>query len=1092
MFPAVAGNGVPAAVDTGITALQKAPASGRLPANGVRALSGTGISPTVRFSGRAFQLDPRYLPAITGAAGHVLLQLKGSVTEAQRAQLTARGVVLGDYVPDNAWKARVPAAGLAEIRALPFVHAIGDLLPADKVPSHVLKGDFDPRSLEADGTLNLQVSFHPDVTYAEAARALARLGVRPAQARFLSGQRLTVRVRQDQVLALASLDEVLWLEDREAPKSGTNAQAAAQVRANGLWAAPLGLNGAGIAIGMWDEGLADVSHNDLSGRVSAAEQGSVAAHSTHVAGTLAGSGAGSPAARGMAAGARIYSYEYTGDPIDEQQAAQQEYGIALSNHSWGYITGWQRNYFGDNRWSWFGGAGTDRDPNFATYTATSRNWDRLVDDTGLIVIKSIGNDRNDTGAGCAAHYHGTDKRNTYTDCHGPDGSYGTVGPIATAKNVIAVGAVDRAGGMTAFSAWGPTEDGRIKPDVVAPGLGIYSTYTKNGYRSMDGTSMSTPVVSGSVALLVQRYRAVNHGATPAPHVIRALLANTARDLGQVGPDYQFGFGMLDTQAAAEAIEADAGVGRRLQMESVASGVTVSRDLTVPAGTAALRFTLAWIDPAGSPEAAQALVNDLDLALIAPDGRTYYPYSLGGADAPTAAASTAAPNRVDNIEQIVVPMPVAGTWKLQVRGTRVQGTQSYVVASNVAMSADPTPPTLLDFGLNRGARYATARSVEVRLRGSDNLGVTGYYLSESSSPPAAAQFTPVSLARDFDATVSYTLSSGDGAKTVYVWLRDAVGNRSTQMVRTVTLDTQPPAPPTVEGSLAANGRVSWRWSGSEAGLFFRYKLNQADMAVGTLDSTAQEYVTTAPLSAGGHTLYVQARDAAGHWSQVASYTVTVPAGATAPVAADAGLPPAPLMRVRNPTNSPRPTWEWMSSSTGGIFRLRLDDPDVESAPETNVFWFRPGSDLSDGVHVLYLQERAPNGLWSNAAAYSVLVDTAPPATAVQATGASSGVGRTVTLSCKDSSSGCAATYYTLDGSDPTTSSAFYEGPILVPPGATLRYLSLDQAGNAESVQSETYAASTDSGPAAGGGGGGGAMGWWPLLALLWLRRRVSRP
>ncbi|MDX1251505.1 MAG: S8 family serine peptidase [Gammaproteobacteria bacterium] len=569
----------------------------------------------------------------------------------------------------------------------------------------------------------------------------------------------------------------------EPEKIPTNIEAATPSKIDRLWAAPYGLTGGGVVIGAWDEGIVQASHPDLAGRVTAAETGTVSGHSTHVAGTLVGSGFAMPTAKGMAPGSTLLSYGYFGDVLGQQAAAQSSHGMAVSNHSWNYAAGWVYNRYGGGKWVWYGGAGNTKDPDFGAYDYVAQGWDKLVAERGLIIVKSSGNDRSDTGAGSAPHYHIGDSSTLHTDWHGPDGDYDSIGQIGAAKNLITVGAVDAAGGMTAFSAWGPTDDGRIKPDIVATGVSLYSTWLNNGYTWLSGTSMSTPVVSGAVALIVERYRAIAKGQTPAPHLVKALLAHSARDLGNKGPDYVYGWGLLDAQAAVSLVNDGVGPERRIEAASVTNGAEQSLALVVPASTPRLKVTIAWTDPPAVPGAAKALVNDLDLELIAPDGTVHYPYSLAGLTNPSAPATAVAPNRVDNIEQVVVESPAAGAWQARVKGKTVLGMQEYALVNGAVPAAGTA---LLSISINQGAVEVPSRDVTVSLRGSSEAGVSGYYLSESPASPSAADFTPVPTATTYQTDLSYTLSAGGGNKTVYAWLRDPTGNISAQASETVTL------------------------------------------------------------------------------------------------------------------------------------------------------------------------------------------------------------------------------------------------------------------------------------------------------------------
>ncbi|HHJ16013.1 MAG TPA: hypothetical protein ENJ80_04880 [Gammaproteobacteria bacterium] len=466
----------------------------------------------------------------------------------------------------------------------------------------------------------------------------------------------------------------------------SNVTAAALSRTDALRLAPDSLTGSGIVIGAWDAGTAQASHPEFGGRVIVPDGGAASSHATHVAGTIMASGSGKAAARGMAPAATLLSHDFYGDILQEQRDAWSGYGMLLSNHSWDYAEGWLFDRYDDGLWTWYGGAANSEEADFGAYGSTTRRWDQLVVDTGLIIVKSSGNERNDTGAGSAPHHHIGEPTALYTDWHKPDGDYDSIGPVGVAKNVISVGAVDAGRRMTAFSGWGPTDDGRIKPDIVTDGIGIYSTINNNGYGTMSGTSMATAVASGSLALLIERYQWFN-SSPPSPALMKALVANTAIDLGNRGPDYAFGWGLLDTWAALNIIDANGIDGWPIQSATATAGATQNFTLDVPASLDTLKVTIAWTDPAAAAGAVVALVNDLDLELVDPLGAVHYPFSLAGKADPAAPATTTGPNSVDNIEQVAVDNPVAGTWQVRIRAAAIQGSQAYDMVSNVYLGAE---------------------------------------------------------------------------------------------------------------------------------------------------------------------------------------------------------------------------------------------------------------------------------------------------------------------------------------------------------------------------------------------------------------------
>jgi len=630
-----------------------------------------------------FFLNRTYLPRLEKNEGHILLQLSQSLNPAIEMKLQQHGVRLLEYIPSNTWKAKVPAAALLKIKAFDFVEAMGGIHPVDKFPKHVLEKGFYPYSHNNDGTVSVLVTFHKDVPFNRVLQILTELSGTTRQDGFIIGLRVLLRIPQERLQDLADFDEVNWIEDRPAPHMNYNIDAAALSNTDDLQRAPYNLDGSGIRIGMWDGGVVQSDHPDLSGRVIVIDTSSVDEHATHVAGTMIGSGSYNPEAKGMAPAATLYSYDFTctdelfDDVLPEMIDAVDDYHIELSNHSYGPAIGWEP-YGNDGEWVWWGNA-----DDFGLYTSDSRSWDQTVEDKGLIIIKSAGNDREDKNSQDGVrHYHanlqGCDEQYTpdHEDSHPSDGEYDCIDPIASAKNIITVGAVDGSGYMSPFSSWGPAEDGRVKPDVVANGVNLTSTCLEDSYCEKNGTSMSTPVVTGAVALVFQRYAEV-FGTKPSPAMVRALLINTASDLGNRGPDYSYGWGLLDDRAAVDLIDAG---GVYFPTDLVSDGEILEYPITVSYPTQGLKVTVAWTDPAGSPSAEYALVNDIDLELIDPAGGTHMPWTLDRSS-PSAAAGRGI-NLVDNVEQVLVNFPQKGVWTVRIKGMSIQGIQPFAMVSSL--------------------------------------------------------------------------------------------------------------------------------------------------------------------------------------------------------------------------------------------------------------------------------------------------------------------------------------------------------------------------------------------------------------------------
>ena len=224
--------------------------------------------------------------------------------------------------------------------------------------------------------------------------------------------------------------------------------------------------------------------------------------------------------------------------------------------------------------------------------------------------------------------------------------------------------------MSSFSSWGPTDDGRIKPDIAAKGVNMYSASgaSNASYTNMSGTSMATPNVSGSLLLLQQHYNDLN-GEYMLASTLRALALHTADEAGFApGPDYRFGWGLLNTQRAAQLISQDSNESMIIT-ETLDANDAYTYSFKAD-GTQDISATIAWTDPAAAPlpggnedVATPSLMNDLDLRISQDGGATFLPWILNAAT-PTAGATTG-DNVVDNVEKIEINAPEPGEYIVRV-------------------------------------------------------------------------------------------------------------------------------------------------------------------------------------------------------------------------------------------------------------------------------------------------------------------------------------------------------------------------------------------------------------------------------------------
>ncbi|MCS6795731.1 MAG: S8 family peptidase, partial [Raineya sp.] len=252
------------------------------------------------------------------------------------------------------------------------------------------------------------------------------------------------------------------------------------------------------------------------------------------------------------------------------------------------------------------------------------------------------------------------------------GFYTITGGRKAGKNVIAVGNLSKTDAISSSSSRGPAADGRLKPEVAAVGTSVNSTGENNTYYSSSGTSMACPAVSGTLAALYHAYRALNSNAMPTSDIIKAIVMNTADDLGNPGPDFTFGYGRINARRAILMLEQN-----RYYVNNITQGVTQTQTINVPAGTKQLKVMLYWNDYEGAAGASVPLVNNLNLTVTPPAASPVNPWILNPSN-PSDPAVRGVDN-INNSEQVTIDDPVAGSYTISVSGVAVpQGPQRYVV------------------------------------------------------------------------------------------------------------------------------------------------------------------------------------------------------------------------------------------------------------------------------------------------------------------------------------------------------------------------------------------------------------------------------
>jgi hypothetical protein len=519
-------------------------------------------------------------------------------------------------------------------------------------------------------------------------------------------------------------------------ESDDNAIAAATTRTNHLYSGgSLNLNLSGStmpsgSLGLFETGTPLATHQELAGRIQLVSNGAPESHATHVAGTIMAAGI-NPAARGMAYQLPLLMAFNTSEVTMNTYSNQ----LLLSNHSYGTTGGWYKD---DGKWIYYGTYNSTEDYKFGYYDSRAQRWDEICYNAPYYLpLKSAGNFRTRTGPAVGEEYWGPSSSGSYANL-GPrpygissNNGFNTVTTYGNAKNILTVGAIHGLPygaqkpsdiKVANFSSWGPTDDGRIKPDLVANGIDLLSSdvTSTTAYIKSSGTSMSTPNATGTLTLLQelfhQRYSAYMRSAT----LKGLVLATTTKAGNNAGPNYVYGWGLLNAERAATAILENGGKSvideRILEMGK-------TEDLQVVAsGNEPLVATICWTDPAAVAldesialnNTTPRLVNDLDIR--GNDGtNAHFPWILDPAN--PAKAATKGDNFRDNVEQVYIENPIAGK------------TYAFTIGhKNGLKNGDPQPYSIIITGAG-GVNYCNTRNSQ-----DSDLSISDFQLANINHSP----------------------------------------------------------------------------------------------------------------------------------------------------------------------------------------------------------------------------------------------------------------------------------------------------------------------------------------------------------------------
>ncbi|MBO9617104.1 MAG: S8 family serine peptidase [Dyadobacter sp.] len=616
----------------------------------------------------------------------VIIQFFKIPEASQVQQLMTAGITLLDYIPENAYAAVVHGEPDPNVLQATGVRAILELQPEQKIQPALLGRNLPPHVVREAGKADVRISYVRRWGPDRVRQALDKQGGQLLSDALSIYQIVEARIAIDGLRALAEQPWVQYVEAVPPPDEPLNDKSEAATRANILTSLLPGqrqLTGEGVVIGIGDGGILQ-DHIDLSTKVISYNTETSYWHGTHVAGIAAGGGIVNEKYKGYAPRASLVK-RANSEIWKQASNLVRDFGIVVTNNS-------------------YGGSVC---PDYGSYTFDSYILDRQAADLpNLQHVFAAGN------SGLEA------------PCEGFVAGFGNViGGSISSKNVISTGRTGAGGLISVSSSKGPTRDGRIKPEIVAPGTSIVSTLPGNTYQGASGTSMAAPAVTGGLALLYQRYRQLNGGNNPRNALMKALLCNGATDKGLAGPDFTYGFGMMNLLRSVSMLEKG-----QYFNGSVANQAKNGYEISVPSNTALVKIMLYWNDAAPAVLTGKTLVNDLDLTVIR-SGRAEIQPSFPRAANPAGAAEPGV-DSVNNVEQVVLAAPAAGTYVVNVSGKKVpSGPQEYfVVYDIIETSAVLTYPA-------GGERFSKGDVIDIYWDSYGNTGSTfsvAYSLNDGAS------------------------------------------------------------------------------------------------------------------------------------------------------------------------------------------------------------------------------------------------------------------------------------------------------------------------------------------------------------------------
>ena len=551
---------------------------------------------------------------------YCIVQLSKPAAGNDQKDFAAAGIKLLEYIPSNAYLAEISKPLEEQVLKKLNVRAFSTIAPEQKIEPALTK-----ELLNID-SIKIWIMLFNSVNTDTAIVALQDRGYNITSLANKDYKVLEINTSGGAIVNLAALPFVKYIEQApplpEPLLNDSRTLSRANLLQTGL-AGSYNLDGEGVVIGVAEVASSPFPHVDFADRQIALQSGTNDFHSTHVSGIVAGAGLINELYKGYAPGATILTASASSLTVPNFQ----RYGMVLTNNSYA------------SSYSCYPSSGS---------TINQAMYDILA--TAFPNVQNVFGNGNSGRTTCSVY---------------PDGFKTGVSGAGGAKSTIAVGNISKDGSLDASSSKGPVTDGRIKPEIVAPGTSIVSTIQNNLYGFSSGTSMSSPAVTGGLALMYQRYRQLHSNQNPAAALMKSILCNTASDAGNKGPDFSYGFGQMNLYRAVKAIDSN-----HYFIDSLGYQDVKTKNISIPAGGAQLKVLLYWQDPSGSVLSSRSLVNDLDITVVSPAGFVNLPYILDTTAANVPNPATKGEDHVNNIEQVVIDFPQAGNYAIKIKGTEI--------------------------------------------------------------------------------------------------------------------------------------------------------------------------------------------------------------------------------------------------------------------------------------------------------------------------------------------------------------------------------------------------------------------------------------